>query len=78
MRRYAVDQKYPEVEKVEHSFTTYAYINRQYIPQSTNYYELSTDDGGMVLNIPKAVREFQNTIGSNERPIRKVVRSKAY
>ncbi len=78
MRRYAVDEKYPEVEIVEHSFTTYAYINYNYVPQNTDYYELSTDDGGMVLNIPKAVRDFQNSIGSNERPLRKVVRSKGY
>lgn len=78
MRRYAVDEQFPEITKVEHSFTTYAYISYRYIPQNTNYYELSTDDGGMVLNIPKSVRDFQNSIGSNERPIRKVIRTKSY
>ncbi|WP_321478816.1 RagB/SusD family nutrient uptake outer membrane protein [uncultured Bacteroides sp.] len=78
MRRYAVDQNYPEVFKVEHSFTTYASINNKIIPQQTNYYELTTDDGGMVLDIPKSVKDFQQNIGSNIRPFREVVKSKVY
>nr|WP_320057598.1 RagB/SusD family nutrient uptake outer membrane protein [uncultured Bacteroides sp.] len=78
MRRYAVDQNYREVVKVEHSFTTYAYISNKYIPQQTNYYELSTDDGGMVLDIPKSVKDFQQSIGSNARPFREVIKSKTY
>lgn len=78
MRRYAVDQKYPEVVKVEHSYTIYATINYKSVPQQTNYYELSTDDGGMVLDIPKSVKDFNQSIGNNARPFRKVIKSKTY
>ena len=78
MRRYAVDTKFPEIETVRHTYTTYTLKNYQYLPTTTVTYELKTDDGGMVLNIPKSVRDFQNSIGGNERPVRNVVFTKIY
>ncbi len=71
MRRYAVDTKYKEVEKVKHTYTVYKLQGYSYVKGEVATYELSTDDGGMVLDIPKSVREFQNSIGSNPRPERK-------
>lgn len=78
MRRYAVDEKYPEIETVRHSFTTYVYKNRGYYPQTTSVYEMKTNDGGLTLNIPKTVRDFEQGIGSNSRPLRNPVETKEY
>lgn len=71
MRRYAVDPKYKLVEKVQHAYTVYVRQGWSIFRGGLATYELSTDDGGMVLEIPKSVREFQNSIGSNNRPERK-------
>ena len=71
MRRYAVDPRYKLVEKVKHSYSVYKLQGYSYSKGEVATYELSTDDGGMVLDIPKSVREFQNSIGSNPRPERK-------
>ena len=71
MRRYAVDPRYKLVEKVKHSYSVYKLQGYRYSKGEVATYELSTDDGGMVLDIPKSVREFQNSIGSNPRPERK-------
>ena len=71
MRRYAVDARYRLVEKVRHSYMVYKLQGYSYVKGELATYELSTDDGGMVLDIPKSVREFQNSIGSNPRPERK-------
>ena len=71
MRRYAVDARYRLVEKVRHSYMVYKLQGYSYVKGELATYELSTDDGGMVLDIPKSVREFQNAIGSNPRPERK-------
>ena len=78
MRRYAVDAQYPEVSTVEHTYTVYKMVNGAYLPQSTSYYDLKTDDGGMTLDIPKKVRDFQNSIGNNERPLRNPVKEIDY
>lgn len=78
MRRYAVDEQCPEVETVTHTFTTYVNKSYRYVPSTTSTYELKTDDGGMTLNIPKSVRDFQNSIGSNDRPLRDAVYTKIY
>lgn len=71
MRRYTVDPRYKLVEKVKHSYSVYQLQGYSYVKGEVATYELSTDDGGMVLDIPKSVREFQNSIGSNPRPERK-------
>ena len=70
MRRYTVDPKYKLVEKVTHSYTLYKLQGYTYVKGEMATCTLSTDDGGMVLDIPKSVREFQNSIGSNNRPER--------
>ncbi len=71
MRRYTVDAKYKQVETVEHTYTVYKLQGYTYVKGEVATYTLSSDDGGMVLDIPKSVREFQNSIGSNNRPERK-------
>lgn len=71
MRRYTVDPKYKQVETVKHSYSVYKLELYSTVKSEMATYELKSDDGGMVLDIPKSVREFQNTIGGNARPERK-------
>lgn len=72
LRRYMVDARHPFTKTIEHTFTAYAYdsYNYSYYKQFTNYYRLEKNDDAYTLNIPKNVRDFQNSIGSNERPDR--------
>lgn len=70
LRRYQVDAVYSYSPVIEHTMTWYKYQNRDYLPSYTNYYRLEPYDDAYTLNIPKAVRDFQNSIGSNSRPDR--------
>lgn len=72
LRRYMVDARHPFTKTIEHTFTAYAYdsYNYSYNKQFTRYYRLEQNDEAYTLNIPKNVRDFQNSIGSNERPDR--------
>lgn len=78
IRRYSVDAKYPYSTTIEHGFTQYKYYNYGYHRERTDYYQLEKNDAAYVLDIPKSVREFQNSIGSNERPDRKISRIETY
>ena len=40
------------------------------VADRTSYYRLEPNDDAYTLNIPKNVRDFQNSIGSNPRPDR--------
>ena len=73
-----VDANYPYTTTIEHGYTYYAYVGYDHLRQHTNFYRLEKNDEGYTLNIPKAVREFQVSIGSNERPERNVVRTVSY
>lgn len=72
LRRYMVDQKYPFSKTIEHTFSEYAYDSYEYddVRTKTNYYRLEPGDDAYTLNIPRSVREFQPSIGSNQRPDR--------
>lgn len=70
LRRYMVDAKYPYSKEIKHTYTTYVYRDYEYYPQQTLTYVLGKNDKGYTLNIPSNVREFQLSIGSNERPDR--------
>lgn len=72
LRRYMVDERYPFAKTIEHTFTAYQYDSNDYSyhKQFTRYYRLEQNDDAYTLNIPKNVRDFQNSIGSNERPDR--------
>jgi hypothetical protein len=67
LRRYMVDTKYPYTTTIEHSFTYYKYVNYVNAPDHSDYYRLEKNDASYTLNIPKEVRDFQLSIGSNER-----------
>lgn len=70
LRRYMVDARYPYTKTIEHTFTTYKYQNYEYKKQYTKYFRLEKNDDAYTLNIPKNIRDFQNSIGSNVRPDR--------
>ena len=75
LRRYSVDEKYPYSKEIVHTMTYYSYTNYSYIPVRTNQYRLEKNDAAYVLDIPKSVREFQPSIGTNLRPVRNPFRS---
>lgn len=70
LRRYQVDVEYPYSPVIEHTMTWYKTSGYSTKPSYTNYYRLEPYDDAYTLNIPKAVRDFQNSIGSNPRPAR--------
>lgn len=70
LRRYSADEKYPFNATIEHTMTWYAYKGSNNLPSYTNYYRLEPGDAAYTLNIPKSVRDFQISIGQNQRPER--------
>ena len=64
-----VDVKYPYTKEITHSISFFNF-SYPYGRSKIDYYKLEKNDGAYVLNIPKKVREFQPSIGSNERPQR--------
>ncbi len=75
LRRYQVDEQYPFSKTIEHTMTWYVYRNYMNLPSQINYYRLEPGDAAYTLNIPKTVRDFQTSIGSNERPDRQPFKS---
>ena len=76
LRRYMVDTKYPYTKVIDHTYTYYADNGHyEYTAKRIDHYRLEKNDAGYVLNIPKTVRDFQPSIGSNERPVRNIVQS---
>ena len=71
LRRYSVDANYPYSKEIIHTMT---YFNNYDISRIDKY-TLEKNDQAYVLNIPKSVREFQPSIGGNERPVRKPISS---
>lgn len=67
LRRYSVDANYPYLKEIVHTMTYFNYSDITKIDK----YKLEKNDPAYVLNIPKSVREFQPSIGGNERPARK-------
>ena len=70
LRRYQVDAAYPYSKAIEHSYTWYVLDGYDNVADRTSYYRLEPNDDAYTLNIPKNVRDFQNSIGSNPRPDR--------
>lgn len=71
LRRYMVDEKYPQTTTIVHTMSAYHIVDYVDVRQYTNYYRLEPNDNAYTLNIPKDVRDFQPSIGSNPRPDRK-------
>jgi hypothetical protein len=74
LRRYMVDEQYPYTKEIVHTFSSYTYVRRIYHRAITSYYRLEQGDDAYTLNLPKSVRDFQNSIGSNSRPSRQAFR----
>lgn len=66
LRRYTVNTVYPWSKVIEHFFTVY---DDSY-PDYNDWYRLEKNDPAYTLPIPRSVREFQPSIGNNERPNR--------
>lgn len=77
LRRYTVDATYPYTTTIEHSFTRFS-DTYPYTKTRTDWYRLEKNDAAYTLNIPKDVRDFQNSIGSNERPERSIIKTDSY
>ena len=76
LRRYMVDAKYPYSKTIEHTMTYYARDSYgDYTAKKIDRYRLEKNDAAYTLNIPKSVRDFQPSIGSNERPARNPISS---
>ncbi|MBR1448955.1 MAG: RagB/SusD family nutrient uptake outer membrane protein [Prevotella sp.] len=78
LRRYQVDTQYPYTTVIEHTMTWYTTKKYVQMPSYTNYYRLEPGDDGYTLNIPKSVRDFQQSIGSNPRPVRQPFETVSY
>lgn len=68
LRRYTVCEQYPWSKPYRHAFTEFDFMNNE--PTRTRVYELEEYDAAYTLALPKEVTDFQNTLGSNERPDR--------
>ena len=81
LRRYMVNEKYPYSKVIEHKYAEfYPYFSDankalSYSPMFINTYRLEKNDEAYTLALPKEVRDFQNTLGVNNRPNRPVVSS---
>lgn len=74
LRRYMVDEKYPYSKTIVHTMTYYAKdANGDYTASKIDAYRLEKNDEAYTLDIPKTVRDFQPSIGSNYRPVRNVI-----
>ena len=71
LRRYMVDAQWPYSKIIVHSFSSF----QNYERTKTDYYQLEKNDDAYVLDIPKNVKDFQPSIGSNPRPQRLLQRS---
>ncbi len=78
LRRYTVYETYPYSKTIEHRYTEFAYKNFSYNPTFTEYYRLEENDAAYTLPIPRSVRNFQNSIGNNERPKREPFKTVTY
>lgn len=66
LRRYTVCQPYKWSKVIEHSYHYYA----DYYYDYSDVYRLEAFDQAYTLPIPRAVREFQVSLGNNPRPDR--------
>lgn len=70
LRRYMVDAKYPFTKEIVHTMSTFKSQNLTDYRSNLSKYRLEKNDAAYTLDIPKQVRDFQPSIGSNQRPVR--------
>lgn len=74
LRRYSVNTQYPWSKPIEHTHSYYDFSTLLY----TDYYRLEEYDMAYTLPIPRSVREFQVSIGNNDRPSRKAYKRETF
>ena len=70
LRRYTVCAEYPWSKTIDHGYHYYANYSLDY----TDVYRLEEYDDAYTLPIPRAIREFQVSLGNNPRPDRQANR----
>ena len=75
LRRYTVCEEYPWSKSYQHTYTEFTYSSEvwDYIPTRIRTYELQENDEAYTLALPREVRDFQNTIATNNRPERQPI-----
>lgn len=71
LRRYTVDVNYPYSKVIEHSMSTFKTEDYQTYRSNVSRYRLEKNDAAYTLDIPQDEKEFQPSLGSNERPVRR-------
>lgn len=77
LRRYTVCQPYPWSKTIEHAHN---YFEDLYDSNATyaDWYRLEENDVAYTLSVPRAIREFQVSIGTITRPARRAFRTENY
>lgn len=78
LRRYMVDAKYPFTKEIVHTMSTFKSQNWTDYRSNLSKYRLEKNDAAYTLDIPKQVRDFQPSIGSNQRPVRAAFESEDF
>lgn len=78
LRRYMVDAKYPFTKEIVHTMSTFKSQNWTDYRSNLSKYRLEKNDAAYTLDIPKQVRNFQPSIGSNQRPVRAAFESEDF
>ena len=78
LRRYMVDAKYPFTKEIVHTLSTFKSQNWTDYRSNLSKYRLEKNDAAYTLDIPKQVRDFQPSIGSNQRPVRAAFESEDF
>lgn len=77
LRRYTVCQPYPWSKTIEHAHNYHEDLydsNAMY----ADWYRLEENDVAYTLPVPRAIREFQVSIGTITRPARRAFRTENY
>lgn len=78
LRRYMVDAKYPFTKEIVHTMSTFKSQSWTDYRSNLSKYRLEKNDAAYTLDIPKQVRDFQPSIGSNQRPVRAAFESEDF
>ena len=78
LRRYMVDAKFPFTKEIVHTMSTFKSQNWTDYRSNLSKYRLEKNDAAYTLDIPKQVRDFQPSIGSNQRPVRAAFESEDF
>lgn len=73
LRRYTVCEEYPWSKSFQHTFTEFNYSINYSETSRVRVYELEEYDKAYTLAFPREVRDFQNTLATNERPERQPI-----